>query len=141
MITYETSNPMADKLLQPDGSMTTRSGTVVGAASPAGAQRYLQANPIADKWLNPDGSISTNPAAGDSMVYPAAGIAVSTGSAWGASINPATIYPAAGIAVSTGSGWGASISPTTIPQIVQAADEETAITQSAANPHNFYFWV
>lgn len=43
--------------------------------------------------------------------FPPAGVAVSTGAAWGTSINPATLapYPAAGVPVSTGSAWGTSI--------------------------------
>jgi hypothetical protein len=59
---------------------------------------------------------SINPA---SLVpYPAAGIAVSTGSAWGTPINPASLvpYPAAGIAVSTGNAWGTPINPSSLVQ-------------------------
>ena len=85
-----------------------------------------------------------------SMVYPAAGIGVSTGAAWGTSIDPATlqgkltltttgssgpatlvgstlnvpqyagipmVYPAVGIGVSTGAAWGTSIDPATLARL------------------------
>jgi formylmethanofuran:tetrahydromethanopterin formyltransferase len=61
MIPYENADPIANKYLQADGSITTFDGTVISPASEAGAQRYLQADAIPNKWLNPDGSISTFP--------------------------------------------------------------------------------
>ena len=56
------------------------------------------------------------------QVYPAAGIAVSTGSAWGTAINPATLatYPAAGIPVSTGTAWGTPIAAADVPRLSTA---------------------
>lgn len=54
--------------------------------------------------------------AATSIPYPPTGVAVSTGTGWGASINPASIpsYPNKGIAVSTGSAWDAAIDPATV---------------------------
>ena len=96
--------------------------------------------------------------AGGGMVYPGAGLGVSTGSAWGTSIDPTTLqgkltlttigssgpatlvgttlnvpaytapaqaYPGAGIGVSTGSAWGASIDPATLARL------------NVVNPGNF----
>lgn len=56
---YQQASPVADKLLEPDGSIVTRSGTVIAGPDPQRAQAYLQASPIADKLLAPDGSITT----------------------------------------------------------------------------------
>jgi len=54
--------------------------------------------------------------------YPGAGIAVSTGSAWGTPIDPSAVatYPGAGIAVSTGLGWAAPIDPATLAYVNKA---------------------
>lgn len=45
------------------------------------------------------------------QVFPGAGVAVSTGAAWAASLPPASLasYPAAGVPVSSGSAWSSSI--------------------------------
>lgn len=53
---------------------------------------------------------------GGTMIYPPAGIAVSTGSGWAASISPASLitYPPPGLANSSGTGWLLSIDPTTL---------------------------
>lgn len=53
------------------------------------------------------------------FVYPGAGVTVSTGSAWGTPINPATLahYPGAGVPVSTGTAWGTSIDPNTLVKL------------------------
>jgi hypothetical protein len=87
------------------------------------------------------------------MVYPGAGLALSTGAAWGASLDPATlqgkltltttgtsgpatltgatlnipnyatgggggmVYPGAGLALSTGAAWGASLDPADIAYV------------------------
>jgi hypothetical protein len=208
MNTYETASPIADKHLEPDGSMRTSAGASVAPANAEWAARYIQASPIADKWLNPDGTITAGNAGGGGSepVYPASGIAVSTGSGWGTSIATANVPllnaanniftgqltvgtgNTASIAVSNGfdsqfsfyrlafvSTQGTRLmfvlsdyttgaifyvpvalaaDPTTAmqaatkqyvdntrPQIIQAADEATAISDSTANPNNFYFWV
>lgn len=62
---------------------------------------------------SPVRTFANTPDVPEGMEWPAAGIGVSTGTAWAASINPATLatYPAAGIAVSTGSAWGTPINP------------------------------
>jgi len=65
-----------------------------------------------DSWRDP----SIDPA---SLVpYPAAGVTVSTGTAWATPIDPATLatYPAAGVPVSTGTAWATPIDPATIPR-------------------------
>ena len=51
--------------------------------------------------------------------WPPAGIPVSTGSAWGTSIDPSAIsgFPSAGVAVSTGSAWDVPIDPTDLPRL------------------------
>lgn len=50
------------------------------------------------------------------QIYPPSGIALSTGSAWAASINPASLtpYPGAGVAVSTGAAWSTPINPASL---------------------------
>ena len=85
--------------------------------------------------------------AGGSMVYPPAGIAVSTGVAWGGSIDPAILgevatWPAAGVPVSNGSAWSATIDPATLPRLNAAntfagapSGYQLHITDSATNPH------
>jgi hypothetical protein len=147
MITYDTASPIADKKLEPDGSMRTSDGTEVAPANTEWAQRYIQASPIADKWLNPDGTITAGNASGSGgePVYPEAGLAVSTGSGWAASLSATA--PAFSTAYF-------NTDPTTVTQaankryvdsvrtqVIQAADEATAISDSTANPNNIYFWV
>jgi hypothetical protein len=105
-----------------------------------------------DECLVAGSPVRTFANTGDSggMQFPPAGIGVSTGTAWGASINPNTlqgkltltttgtsgaatlagntlnvpiytapaqVYPGAGIAVSSGSAWGTPIDPATIPRL------------------------
>ena len=53
---YERMQAEADKLLQPDGSVVTRSGEIVTAANEAGAKQYEAMMAQADKLLQPDGS-------------------------------------------------------------------------------------
>lgn len=62
---------------------------------------------------SPVRTFANTPDVPEGMEWPPAGIGVSTGTAWAASINPATLatWPAAGIPVSTGTAWGASLSP------------------------------
>jgi hypothetical protein len=62
--TYPNADPIANKYLQPDGSIATADGTQVSPPSAEGAQKYLQSDAIANKWLQPDGSITTLPDAG-----------------------------------------------------------------------------
>lgn len=54
--------------------------------------------------------------------YPGPGIAVSTGTGWGASITPATLatYPPAGLPQSTGTAWGASLAATSFAQAIKS---------------------
>lgn len=94
---YNASQPIPDKQLEPDGSITTLSGTVISGPNTSLAQRYATSPPFPDKWVNPDGSITTGNAGG-------------------------------------GGGGGGT-------QIIQVADQATAIAQSTANPNNIYFWV
>lgn len=57
---YDAAAARADKLLKPDGSVQTASGTIVLPADPTRAQAYTQAGWRADKLLEPDGSIVTS---------------------------------------------------------------------------------
>lgn len=57
---YDAAAARADKMLEPDGSIQTHSGTVVSGPSAAGAAAYSQASARADKLLQPDGSIVTS---------------------------------------------------------------------------------
>ena len=59
MTTYAQSDAIPDKLLQPDGSVITSSGTLVTLPNAAGAKRYQLSDAAVDKWLQPDGSITT----------------------------------------------------------------------------------
>jgi len=71
---------------------------------------------------SPVRTFANSPDAPSGMVWPVAGIAVSTGSAWeNPSLDPATLatWPTAGIPVSTGSAWGTSIDPATLPSLTQ----------------------
>jgi hypothetical protein len=63
-IAYANADPIPDKYLQPDGSISTLDGTPISPANAEGAQRWLQADPIVNKWLNPDGTISSMPLTG-----------------------------------------------------------------------------
>jgi hypothetical protein len=56
---YEKYSPEADKLLQPDGSIITRSGALVEPASAGGAELYGRYTPQVDKLLQPDGTVLT----------------------------------------------------------------------------------
>jgi hypothetical protein len=51
------SAPLANKVLNPDGSETTFAGEPVSPASAFGAEQYRSMAPIANKVLNPDGSV------------------------------------------------------------------------------------
>jgi hypothetical protein len=147
MITYDSASPLVDKHLAPDGSMHTSAGVSVAPASAEWAQRYMQASPTPDKWLNPDGTITAGNAGGGGSepVYPGAGIAVSSGTDWAASLSAT--------APSFSTAYF-STDPTTVTQaankryvdsvrtqVIQSADEATAISDSTANPNNIYFWV
>lgn len=57
---YAAATARADKLLEPDGSVETHSGTVVSGPSAAGAAAYSSAVARADKLLQPDGSVVTS---------------------------------------------------------------------------------
>jgi hypothetical protein len=165
MTNYDTASPLVDKHLAPDGSMSTSAGVSVAPADEVWAQRYVQASPIADKWLNPDGTITAGNAGGGGaeQVYPPAGIAVSTGTSWSPSVAFATNLAAGYLLTSGGPGvitysnvmsaplssnltvpgnlTAGTITSASIPQVIQSADEATAISDSTANPHNIYFWV
>ncbi len=54
---YNYMSPQADKLLQPDGSITTMAGVVVSPPSQSRAEMYNSMSPMAAKWLLPDGTI------------------------------------------------------------------------------------
>ena len=57
MTIYGTFSPIADKILNPDGSVTSiLTGTTVQAANDAGAALYKTMSPKAAKYLLPDGS-------------------------------------------------------------------------------------
>lgn len=56
---YELQHTEADKLLQPDGSIVTRSGALVAGADVARAAIYNRHSPKADKLLQPDGTVLT----------------------------------------------------------------------------------
>lgn len=58
---YALCDPIPNKYLQPDGSITTLDGTRVAPADPTRAQQYLQSDPIVNKCVNPDGTIGTLP--------------------------------------------------------------------------------
>jgi len=58
MTEYGDFSPIADKILNPDGSVTSiLTGTTVEGASAAGAALYLTFSPKAAKYLLPDGSV------------------------------------------------------------------------------------
>jgi hypothetical protein len=61
---YESFMPYPDKWLQPDGSITTRDGTVIVGANESGAAMYDSFAPIPNKTILPDGSIGTFPSGG-----------------------------------------------------------------------------
>lgn len=63
---YTAATARADKLLEPDGSVKTASGTAVSGPSASGAAAYSAATARADKLLEPDGSIVTSGAGGTS---------------------------------------------------------------------------
>lgn len=55
---YDNYNPIADKVLQPDGSIVSiTTGTIIAPANAARAQQYLQAPVSTAKYLQPDGTI------------------------------------------------------------------------------------
>lgn len=58
MATYNSMSPQANKLLNPDGSITTMSGTLVSPANAEGVRLYNSMFPQANKMINPDGSIT-----------------------------------------------------------------------------------
>jgi hypothetical protein len=60
-LNYENADPIPNKTLNPDGSISTLDGTLVSPANAEGAQRWLLADPIPNKWLNPDGTITSTP--------------------------------------------------------------------------------
>ena len=55
---YLNSDPVLDKFLHSDGSITDSSGNILVAANPNGVQMWKNASPIAAKWLLSDGTIS-----------------------------------------------------------------------------------
>ena len=55
---YDILNPIPNKMLQEDGSITKLDGSVLSSGSPERAEWYEIMNPIPNKTLNPDGSIS-----------------------------------------------------------------------------------
>lgn len=57
--TFDSYQPTANALLQPDGSTTTFDGTIITASSEAGVEDYERRAPIVNKFINPDGSIKT----------------------------------------------------------------------------------
>jgi len=61
---YELGGPRANKYLQPDGSITTKSGTVILPPDLERAKKYELAGARVNKWLMPDGSITTDPGGG-----------------------------------------------------------------------------
>lgn len=64
---YNASQPMADKVLNPDGSLSTINGEEIQPASPLRARQYELSSPIAAKWLLPDGTITdVSPSSGGS---------------------------------------------------------------------------
>jgi len=68
---YETFSPTADKLLNPDGSVTTNAGVIIQPADPDRAAEYASRMPQAAKWLLPDGSIVDKiPTSGGDVVIP-----------------------------------------------------------------------
>ena len=71
--------------------------------------------------------------------YPAAGIGVSTGTAWGTSIAPATLatWPAVGIPVSTGTAWGTSIAAANVPLLNAAINTFTGSVVAGGSYTNF----
>ena len=92
-MSYSSEPATPNKYLNPDGSITTRDGTVVASANAAGVVAYQQASCVADTVLNPDGTITIGLRDGgeSSIPYPPRGIAVSGESKWDASINPAKV--------------------------------------------------
>jgi len=54
---YETMSPLADKFLNPDGSVTTASGTGVLPPDTDRAAEYVLRSPMAAKFLLPDGTV------------------------------------------------------------------------------------
>jgi hypothetical protein len=71
--------------------------------------------------------LTNKPTIPPAQVYPGAGIGVSTGTAWGTSINPSTLatFPPAGLANSTGSAWG---TPITITPVANALTKWVSAT-------------
>lgn len=61
---YDAAAARADKLLEPDGSVQTASGTTVLPADPTRAQAYSNAAWRADKLLEPNGSVVTSGGSG-----------------------------------------------------------------------------
>jgi hypothetical protein len=55
---YDSYSPLANKLLNPDGSITTFDGTVVTPADETRSRDYLSRTPLANKVVNPDGTIT-----------------------------------------------------------------------------------
>jgi hypothetical protein len=64
MNAYDASSPLANKVLNPDGSVRTLDGTLVAEPSAEGAAEYARRAPLANKMLNPDGSITELPSGG-----------------------------------------------------------------------------
>ena len=55
---YESRMPIANKVLNPDGSLITFGGELVRGPSESLAATYESFSPMANKFLNPDGSIT-----------------------------------------------------------------------------------
>ncbi|MCL2462733.1 MAG: collagen-like protein, partial [Defluviitaleaceae bacterium] len=81
MDSYETYSPMANKLLNPDGSVATFGGEAVSGPDASRAAQYETMMPRANKFLNPDGSISTldEITGGGGGVIPVEGVSIAVG--------------------------------------------------------------
>lgn len=107
------------------GNLTAEDAAINGDAAIGGvlrlAQDPLQPNEAATRHYVDQAVIDAG-----GFVFPPAGIALSTGSSWAASIDPATLatFPTAGVPVSTGTSWDVSINPATIA-FVNAANTFT----------------
>lgn len=82
---YTAAASRADKLLEPDGSIKTMSGTVVSGPSASGAAAYANATARADKLLEPDGSVITASTGGGGSTSPG-------GAAWQIQYNNGGVF-------------------------------------------------
>jgi hypothetical protein len=64
MNAYDAYSPLANTVLNPDGSVRTLDGTLVAEPSAEGAEEYTRRAPLANTMLNPDGSITELPSGG-----------------------------------------------------------------------------